>query len=474
MTLSAQFTNPILAGDNLARTAMQSPNFVTGSSGWWIGKNGNVEFNNGVFRGTITSSEVIVDGAGQGVFVYNGTPALGNLVASIVDANGTDAQGNAYLGGTTSYQMVSAGVWVAASLEDGRLIFFNATSEAGPWSSDSTISSNAAGLMTLLTSSLGVSIPFGPVSTIGLTLGTSSSTTWIPSSGDASGVTDLAAINAALTTGNVILLPGNFHVNDAIALNTGNSLVGAGGGATVIHQVSTAHSGISGTDVASITLKGFDLIGPSSGAHNGIDLIKSSANNIPFTNISDVRISHFGGDGLSIGTPIASTFTNVNSFLNSGNGFTLSDTSACTSCVFNGCYANANGAYGYSFTNLQYSSLNGCACDNNLNGYFLSGCHGVTLSGCGAEGTTTDSIIISNSKACNIHGAVIFNNAHYGIHVTGGSTRITVSGCEEISPAGGAANFLITDAGTSTVAWGIVHLTADSLGGTVTNVDGSA
>jgi hypothetical protein len=293
-------------------------------------------------------------------------------------------------------------------------------------------------------------------------------------SGDSSGADDSAAI-AAVAGANVrlFLLPGAWNLNAGLPLSTGMSVLGAGGGSTVIHQRGTAVPGMVGTDVASILLEGFDLIGPSSGSQHGISFIKSSASNIPFTSIRDVRVSHFGADGVNIQTPISTGFDNVNSFLNGGNGFTVSDVSACTSCDFRNCYANANTSNGYSLTNLQYSSLTGCACDSNANGYVLTGCHGVVLSGCGAENTVADSYIITGSKACNIFGAVVFGNNHYGIHVTGSSKRITIGGAEEISP-GSATNFIITDSGTTGVIWGAVPVTADSIGGTWTNVDGSA
>jgi hypothetical protein len=42
---------------------------------------------------------VIVYGPGSGIFVYAGTPALGNLIASISSAAGTDRYGNTYPGG---------------------------------------------------------------------------------------------------------------------------------------------------------------------------------------------------------------------------------------------------------------------------------------------------------------------------------------------------------------------------------------
>lgn len=50
------FTNEIAGGQGtLVRNWLQSQNFVSGVSGWQITKSGNAEFNNGTFRGSITS-----------------------------------------------------------------------------------------------------------------------------------------------------------------------------------------------------------------------------------------------------------------------------------------------------------------------------------------------------------------------------------------------------------------------------------
>lgn len=94
------FSNPITGGQGaLIRPAIKSPNFLTGVSGWTINRDGSVEFNNGVFRGTVTAStfqgtDFIINTAG--FFLYSGPPAAGNLVFSVAPAAGADAFGNAY------------------------------------------------------------------------------------------------------------------------------------------------------------------------------------------------------------------------------------------------------------------------------------------------------------------------------------------------------------------------------------------
>lgn len=82
------FRSSILAGTNLIRQAIKSPNFLTGVSGWSINKDGSAEFNNVVIRG----GSVL----GGDILLYHGTPAAGTLFMSISQAGGTDPYGNIY------------------------------------------------------------------------------------------------------------------------------------------------------------------------------------------------------------------------------------------------------------------------------------------------------------------------------------------------------------------------------------------
>jgi hypothetical protein len=80
------------AAGELVIKALSSPNFVSGVSGWTIRKDGSVEFNFGIFRGSIING---------GLFVYSGAPALGSLIIAISPSVGTDAFGNHYGAGLT-------------------------------------------------------------------------------------------------------------------------------------------------------------------------------------------------------------------------------------------------------------------------------------------------------------------------------------------------------------------------------------
>lgn len=95
------FSNPIVGGTTLIRPAIQSPNYVPGTSGWIIKKDGSAELNDLTLRGTFVGTDWIQNS--DGLFFYEGTPANGNLVGSWTSAVGTDSFGNAYLSGLTLY-----------------------------------------------------------------------------------------------------------------------------------------------------------------------------------------------------------------------------------------------------------------------------------------------------------------------------------------------------------------------------------
>lgn len=69
------FTNPIVAGTKLVRSAIQSPDYVAGVSGWSINRDGTAEFAELLARG-----ELLVEGAdGSEVHAYS-DPTLGAVI----------------------------------------------------------------------------------------------------------------------------------------------------------------------------------------------------------------------------------------------------------------------------------------------------------------------------------------------------------------------------------------------------------
>lgn len=102
----------------LAIPSVRSPGYVPGVTGWTINKNGSVEFNSGTFRGTVTAgvfegNDFIINPFG--VFLYNGAPGPGNLIAWWAFAAGTDQFGNRYTGGLVLGPFGGSQVMLSAS-----------------------------------------------------------------------------------------------------------------------------------------------------------------------------------------------------------------------------------------------------------------------------------------------------------------------------------------------------------------------
>lgn len=109
------FRNSILGGINLIRAAIQSPNFVAGTSGWTIKQDGSAEFNNIVIRGgTIVSGTALY---------YSPSPGAGNLILSIAAAGGTDAYGNTYPRGLSVGSDVTRQIVLDYTGTDSRISF---------------------------------------------------------------------------------------------------------------------------------------------------------------------------------------------------------------------------------------------------------------------------------------------------------------------------------------------------------------
>lgn len=96
------FSNPVFAGQgSLVRAQIMSPNFNIANPGaspansWALLKNGLAYmFGLVLSGGTITGPDYIINASG--IFIYSGTPANGNLIGSWAGAAGTDGFGNAY------------------------------------------------------------------------------------------------------------------------------------------------------------------------------------------------------------------------------------------------------------------------------------------------------------------------------------------------------------------------------------------
>jgi hypothetical protein len=93
------FPEQVAPGGILVYPQIQSPNFsLADQTGWAILSNGDAYFFDITATGSVTANTVVVAGSGDGVFIYDGIPAYGNLILAISSAAGTDAYGNQYSG----------------------------------------------------------------------------------------------------------------------------------------------------------------------------------------------------------------------------------------------------------------------------------------------------------------------------------------------------------------------------------------
>jgi hypothetical protein len=133
------FANPITGVNGaLVQQQIMSPNFsIQRKTGWAILKNGDAYFFNITASGEITATEF--EGSdffinSSGAYFYSGTPALGNLIDSITQANGTDQYGNAVYGGIVTYDPSTGQI---AQLYNGQLLLFaNGVGSGGGIQSD--------------------------------------------------------------------------------------------------------------------------------------------------------------------------------------------------------------------------------------------------------------------------------------------------------------------------------------------------
>lgn len=89
--------------------------------------------------GTFQAGNTLITPAGT--FGYSGTPAAGNLVYSDTTAATTDPFGNAAVGGVAAYFNTGSG-YLATQLFGGNVNFLNATLESGPWNIYSSLEPN--------------------------------------------------------------------------------------------------------------------------------------------------------------------------------------------------------------------------------------------------------------------------------------------------------------------------------------------
>lgn len=178
--------------------------------------------------GVVFARRVIIGGPNDGLFVFSGTPAFGNLAVSITAGAGT-ILGNAYLAGETTYATAGS-PRTARQRTAGIDLLYTAPTAAGPWASTGTeiamatgniilTTSGVAGMQALQTATAGqFNTGVGGSGSVGIQSGTGRHVIYGPS-GDTTGATDSPVIAGFLTAGyEVQLLPGTFYLNAPLVI----------------------------------------------------------------------------------------------------------------------------------------------------------------------------------------------------------------------------------------------------------------
>lgn len=271
------------------------------------------------------------------------------------------------------------------------------------------------------------------------------------------GVTDdtaalQVALSAAGPSGVVYFPAGTYVISSALTVPSSVTLLGSGFNTTVIKQTSTTANGFTATSTTALKISDLQVYGPSSGSGMGISISGSPTS---YVYLRNVRVAHFGSDGINVGDPIISRFDDTISALNGGHGFNIGGTTSATggtSCSFTACYGLANAQAGFYLNNLQYSNLSGCGSDTNGTGYYLNACVCVTLTGCGAESSQVNtapyvgnSFVVNGGYGNSIISAFVYQNPAISYWVTGSATKIVMFACSDNGPTGTATNSIKVD-----------------------------
>lgn len=225
----------------------------------------------------VIAAIVIIEGGDDGLFVYNGTSAAGNLTASVAAAAGADEFGNAYLEGITNYTKVTSTLFRAVNLLDGNLQFFTAASAAGPWAFTAIISSGTNTLQYVFPSGKGFAV--------------------VAPTGDTTGAADFSNIGSLVLSGvPVILAPGAFYLNSALQLQADGQLHGCGRASNM-----QPGSGFAGTDLIELngdraTVRDIQITGGSSStlaSNPQINAITTQARDVMVDGVSFVLVNGY-------------------------------------------------------------------------------------------------------------------------------------------------------------------------------------
>jgi hypothetical protein len=265
-------------------------------------------------------------------------------------------------------------------------------------------------------------------------------------SGDTTGNTDTQVIQGQLSSGAVVvrLGAGQFYVNQALTLSTGQMLIGSGMDNTVINQLRHSASGLTMTDQRYVAVRDLQLKGPGASVSTGHGIaFMCDKSPLASLDLENLRILRFGGCGVYLMTPITSVLRNVRVESCGEDHFCLT---GGTSCTIDSCYANGTTGgtqNGFKLNAMGYTTLNSCAADAIIGdgtgggaGYLVSGhSTGITFNSCGNERSAIG-FKITGSQDVVLNACQVYKENTYAYVITSNSVNVTLLSCRERSPSG--------------------------------------
>jgi len=243
---------------------------------------------------------------------------------------------------------------------------------------------------------------------------------------------------------NFDLTPEIASAGSAVILYSNITIQGFKGRATRIKSDNTTYRHFEGTDLGNIKFIDLRIIGPGQGqvGGGGIFLTRAGNTNIPHIYMENILLEECAGDGISINTPILSTFINVKTLKCAGHGFNVW---GGTSCNFRDCYGITNTQAGFALTNMTYSSLSGCASEACGISYDIVTSNNITLDGCGSESTVNRSgsypgyaYKITGTQV-TLNGCYATASADNAVQIDTGADNTTLIGFRSLSTSGSYA-----------------------------------
>jgi hypothetical protein len=252
---------------------------------------------------------------------------------------------------------------------------------------------------------------------------------------------DTAALQAAVTAlgtaggGTLYVPPATYALSAVINVPNEVSILGAGQGASILKQTSTTANVLSyaATNLGNIQVEKIQILGPGSGSGKGLVMsANGGVNPVVSCAFRDLVIENMGGNGMDIAVLITSTFENVEVVTCGNHGFQLSG--GGTSVAMLNCYANGCGNHGYNLAQMNYTSLNGCAADSCVSGYFLDTCNNVGLYSCGTEANSGNAYVVTGGVGNSLVSCFVAQNNAIGAYFTGSTLSAFITGFRENAP----------------------------------------